>query len=658
MGLPRIAGWLAGMAVCLLGAEASAQYAERAGMVGSGRPDCDASGRSVKAPRIRAVHSDDPAELGGTAHLIEADPFLAYQLGRDLNFREFRSRDGIFSLTTPTGVGGLIGPMVDGKTAKITANNHTSCLGCHNVPNGNPGGGANFAKDSGLGRNSPHYYGGGLLEMLAIQIRTEIMGVLDTNGDGWISVTEARASPADLFIEPTPGAAKISFGSGRLDGDGTGRPRFNPIFRVWYGALQGGRIAVQPTATRIDGSAATHYNFEMVVFGWGQRRPPAGLNPTLRAFYWDPANTHGGLLARDPATLDDADGDGVSAPTLAGAIQFPATHRAPDPGQVLVGPPGFEHSADDPDRDGHLEEITEGDLDLAEWFMLNAPRPAFAGTPYEFARGLRVMRQMGCTSCHVDTWTLRPADGTFTGDRRFFDLDVQWRESSHDEQRASGLSGHLEGRLVELFTRRGAARERMLGAFTEDALFTDFRQHEMGEGFAELAYDGSRVTVWRTAPLWGVGSGLPWGHDGASLTLEHVILRHGGEARASRDAFAAAGRSRRAQLTDFLEKFVLYDIESLPSDLDGNGSITGHFTVAGQDTGTERFNAEWLFARPVAIQGEVANPDGVTIRSFAAANLASAYRLDEPLRADSDADGWPDVMDQAPSEVGYRDGVE
>ena len=26
-------------------------------------------------------------------------------------------------------------------------------------------------------------------------------------------------------------------------------------------------------------------------------------------------------------------------------------------------------------------------------------------------------------------------------------------------------------------------------------------------------------TIWRTPPLWGVGSGFPWGHDGASLTL-------------------------------------------------------------------------------------------------------------------------------------------
>ena len=134
----------------------------------SGGPDVDASGRSVKNPRVRAVHSEDVDAEGGTAYLIGRDPYLAYQLGRNLNFREFRTRDGIFNLSD-AGIAGFGGPMVDGTTAKITANNQTSCLGCHNQPNGNPGGGANFAKDSGRGRNSPHYYGAGIVEMLAIQ---------------------------------------------------------------------------------------------------------------------------------------------------------------------------------------------------------------------------------------------------------------------------------------------------------------------------------------------------------------------------------------------------------------------------------------------------------------------------------------------------------
>ncbi|NJO12316.1 MAG: hypothetical protein HC872_01280 [Gammaproteobacteria bacterium] len=41
-----------------------------------------------------------------------------------------------------------------------------------------------------------------------------------------------------------------------------------------------------------------------------------------------------------------------------------------------------------------------------------------------------------------------------------------------------------------------------------------------------------------TEPLWGVGSTGPYGHDGRSINLREVILRHGGEAMASRNAFA------------------------------------------------------------------------------------------------------------------------
>lgn len=38
-------------------------------------------------------------------------------------------------------------------------------------------------------------------------------------------------------------------------------------------------------------------------------------------------------------------------------------------------------------------------------------------------------------------------------------------------------------------------------------------------------------------PLWGVGNTAPYGHDGRSINLLEVILRHGGEAEESRGAF-------------------------------------------------------------------------------------------------------------------------
>ena len=83
-------------------------------------------------------------------------------------------------------------------------------------------------------------------------------------------------------------------------------------------------------------------------------------------------------------------------------------------------------------------------------------------------------------------------------------------------------------------------------------------------------------------------------------------------------------------------------------------------TVAGEDTGVERFNAEWLFNTPVQIQGMVttSNESGpVDIRSDAAVNLYEAYGLGLPYRIDSDLDGWADVWDNAPNVTGYKDGV-
>jgi hypothetical protein len=85
--------------------------------------------------------------------------------------------------------------MPDGFTAKITANNHTSCAGCHNLPQGTPGGGTNFHKDSGFGRQAPHYFGAGIAEMLALQIRAVMLQQLDRNKDGWVSSVEAPPTP-------------------------------------------------------------------------------------------------------------------------------------------------------------------------------------------------------------------------------------------------------------------------------------------------------------------------------------------------------------------------------------------------------------------------------------------------------------------------------
>jgi Di-haem oxidoreductase, putative peroxidase len=83
-------------------------------------------------------------------------------------------------------------------------------------------------------------------------------------------------------------------------------------------------------------------------------------------------------------------------------------------------------------------------------------------------------------------------------------------------------------------------------------------------------------TEFLTTPLWGVGTTAPYGHDGRSITLTDVILRHGGEARITRNVFAALPPSRRRDLLEFLNSLVIFPPDDTASNLDpGNRNAAG-----------------------------------------------------------------------------------
>ena len=79
-----------------------------------------------------------------------------------------------------------------------------------------------------------------------------------------------------------------------------------------------------------------------------------------------------------------------------------------------------------------------------------------------------------------------------------------------------------------------------------------------------------------TTPLWGVGSTSPYGHDGRSINLTEVILRHGGEAQRARDAFARLSRDDREDVLAFLNTLVLFPPDDTASTLNpGNPAAPG-----------------------------------------------------------------------------------
>jgi hypothetical protein len=84
-----------------------------------------------------------------------------------------------------------------------------------------------------------------------------------------------------------------------------------------------------------------------------------------------------------------------------------------------------------------------------------------------------------------------------------------------------------------------------------------------------------------TRPLWGVGSTNPYGHDGRSITLNDVILRHGGEAQTSRDAYVALTKRDQLALQSFLNSLVLFPPDDTASNLDPGDPTSINFPQFG-----------------------------------------------------------------------------
>jgi hypothetical protein len=619
----------------------------------------DLSGLSIKNPRVRVVHTTDAAKEGGSLYLQQVDPWLGYQWGRSLFQRNFRERDGVYGQA-----GKLDGiTLPDGASKMMDRGHASSCGACHNVPYRDAGAGMTIAKNGGSGRNSPHLFGGGLLEMIGLQMRRQALAIADTNRDGWISKEEAKGKRC-LISNLPPGIpgdrVLVDYGSfDDLDGDGY--PDLNPIFYPIFVDKDGKHI---PAATSLNHPGVAGYTLQVQVFGFGHLymplRPP--VSTTLRAFTATPFDIHAGLQACDPTTFTSRRGDGLSLVSNAGAQQF-ITEALKDRGKHRSRT-GI--SMDDPDGDGYCEEISEGDLDTVEWYLLNHPAPARGRLTKDVQRGDLLFHDIGCVSCHTPDWHLfayNPGAKDYTerydGDRRFFELQVAYNERT---ERLEGKLQSLAERVLFRVPREKQAGDRgtrwlpRRGAYTVRGVYSDFKYHDVGPEFYQVQFDGTVIRKWRTTPLWGVGTTAPYGHDGASLDLDAVVRRHGGEAQAARKAYTALTDDQRRQVVCFLQNLVLYQTDQLPCDLDGDSKISEHFLVQGMDTGLERFNPEWLFRVPGKIEGPIQNIHHETLVSYALTNVRQAYGLDLEYLKDSDGDGFPDVIDPAPFKKGYKDG--
>ena len=218
-------------------------------------------------------------------------------------------------------------------------------------------------------------------------------------------------------------------------------------------------------------------------------------------------------------------------------------------------------------------EIDPAIVDHLEFYLLNYFKPGH-GEPNPIAdRGRKVFQQVGCTSCHV-------TDMTINHDRRVADL-----ETVYDPVR--GIFNSMFATATPLFHEvddgSGLPHLKLpLGnSFVVKDIFTDFKRHDVGVAFYERNWDGSMQTHFLTRPLWGVGSTGPYGHDGRSITLNDVILRHGGEAQASHDKYAGLKSGEKVALQTFLNSLVVFPPDDTASNLDPGDATKSYFPQFG-----------------------------------------------------------------------------
>jgi mono/diheme cytochrome c family protein len=227
-----------------------------------------------------------------------------------------------------------------------------------------------------------------------------------------------------------------------------------------------------------------------------------------------------------------------------------------------------------PAPDAHNgNEIDPALVDHLELYLLNYFKPAVYKQTQSTERGRHIFNQIGCSSCHV-------SDLTINRDRRVADL-----ETAYDPTR--GIFNSMFATATPLFkvVDDGSGNPPLKipagDPFVVKNIFTDFKRHDLGPNFYERNWDGTTQKTFLTRPLWGVGSTGPYGHDGRSITLNEVILRHGGEAQAQRDAFAALPGNQSDDLVQFLNSLVLFPPDDTASTLDPGDPTKPGFPQAG-----------------------------------------------------------------------------
>jgi len=397
-----------------------------------------------------------------------------------------------------------------------------SCAACHGRPRGSAGfGGDVFTRPDS--RDAPHLFGLGLQEMLGDEMTAELRNL---RADA-VRYAQQRRRGVEVKLE----SKGVSFGYLTVDSRGV----------VDYGRVKG-----------IDEDLRVKPFFAQ------------GGTFNIRQFVVGAFNDEMGMASPDPDVFAASQGQRVVTPSgmvLDGALdELPRPRAGNDPGA-------------DPDGDDVVNEIDPALVDHMEFYLLNYFKPATYQKTEVTELGRKLMDGFGCTSCHKATMVVEK-------DRRVADVETRYDTTRGIFNRLFATASPL---FVEVASNGGlpALRNPARGRFVVENFFADLKRHDLGPKFHERNFDGSLQKEFMTEPLWGVGSTAPYGHDGRSINLNEVILRHGGEAESARKRYASAGSTGQDALRTFLESLVLFPPDDTASNLNPGDRAAADFPQRG-----------------------------------------------------------------------------
>lgn len=213
----------------------------------------------------------------------------------------------------------------------------------------------------------------------------------------------------------------------------------------------------------------------------------------------------------------------------------------------------------DYDQDGVERELTIGDITAVSIWQaaLGVPGRVLPSDPELLAsveRGEQLFVQVECGTCHIPELRLdsrffvepNPYNPTGT----FADTEQSYRFDMTEQGEGPFLERDGDGAIVRAYT--DLKRHNLCDPeWRADAIRYYCNEYLRQNRPDQHGRPGTEFFL--TRKLWDVGNSAPYGHRGDLTTITEAIVVHGGEARASRDAFVALSPQEQRDIINFLK---------------------------------------------------------------------------------------------------------